>query len=558
MSMREGNVRGEEAGPPRRWLWRLIAGRIFVAGLLLGVSALWVGGLVSKAQESHRLGGVVPLVGAVLALSASYALALRFSRLPLRAQAGAQFALDALLVTWLVWTTGDLNSPYSALYIIAISVASIFLGARGALLMSVGCAACYTATMLVFAAGWVGGARVLTPALLAEAIETMGLNDVAFLVVGLLAARLAERQTRSEVEMREAASALASLRALHERIVESIRSGVITTDLRRRVFTVNRAAEELIGYASEDLRGEDVSILFGDIARQVEGSLRAAAEGGASPRYEAECLTSEGFLVKLGYSISPLSSESGETTGLVITFQDLTDVRSMEETSRRQERLSAVGRVAAGIAHEIRNPLAAMRGSIQVLRSELQADPAQAELMEIVLRESDRLNRIITDFLTYARPRKFSLVETDLREPLRETFALLRHSPEVLDGHVLEEDLPEEPVPALADAEGVKQVFWNLARNALKAMPGGGRLRAEMRRPREGLIRITFSDTGRGMSPAQVERLFEPFSSSTTGGTGLGLSIVYQIIRDHGGTINVRSREGHGTTITIELPEKPS
>src|SRR5947209_13789205 len=150
--------------------------------------------------------------------------------------------------------------------------------------------------------------------------------------------------------------------------------------------------------------------------------------------------------------------------------------------------------------------------------------------MEIVLRESDRLNRIITDFLTYARPRKSSLVETDLPEPLRGTFTLLRHSPEVVDGHVLEEDLPEVPVPALADAEGIKQVFWNLARNALKAMPGGGRLRAEMRRARAGVVRVTLAGTGRGMSPEQVERLFEPSSSSTTGGTGLSLSIVYQII----------------------------
>ena len=135
---------------------------------------------------------------------------------------------------------------------------------------------------------------------------------------------------------------------------------------------------------------------------------------------------------------------------------------------------------------------------------------------------------------------------------------LLRHSPEMLDGHKLEEELPEEPLVAMADVEGVRQVFWNLARNALKAMPDGGTLRAEMRRTAPGSVRITFVDTGRGMSPAQVERLFEPFSSSTTGGTGLGLSIVYQIIRDHGGTINVRSREGHGTTITIELPAKQS
>ncbi|MGB8509035.1 MAG: ATP-binding protein, partial [Pyrinomonadaceae bacterium] len=413
------------------------------------------------------------------------------------------------------------------------------------------------AAMLSLATNWlVGAGREPTATPLAEAVWAIGFNDVGYLVVGLLAARLAARQTRSNVQLIEATSALATLRALHERIVESIRSGVITTDLERRIYTVNAAAEEMIGYTAEDLRGQEVSILFGDITKQITDSMRSALEGDAIPRYEADCLTAEGFRIRLGYSVSPLSAESGETTGLVITFQDLTDIRSMEETSRRQERLSAVGRVAAGIAHEIRNPLAAMRGSIQVLRAEMPADSAQAELMEIVLRESDRLNGIITDFLTYARPRTVTLAETDLREPLRETFTLLRHSPEIREGQSLQEALPDEPVLALADIAAIKQVFWNLARNALSAMPDGGTLRAELRRTDGGRVRITFADTGRGMSPAQVERLFEPFSSSTTGGTGLGLSIVYQIVRDHGGTINVRSREGDGTTITVELPER--
>jgi two-component system sensor histidine kinase PilS (NtrC family) len=559
MGAREEMADGGGTGLQRVWVWRLIAGRLLVAGLLFGVSVLWTSGLEPGGRGSHRLGGALPFAGVVLGLTVLYSLALRFTRLSLRAQAAAQFALDTLLVTWLVWVTGSLYSPYTALYILVISAASVFLGARGALVTAVGCAVCYTGATVGLASGLLAGeGRGLGSASLAEVAEVAGLNDVAFLVVGLLAARLAERQTLSEVQMREAANALANLRALHERIVESIRSGVITTDLSLRVYTVNRAAEEMTGYDAASLRGQDVSILFGDIDGRVEQSLAAAAEGQASPRYESECLTPEGFLIKLGYNISPLSSETGETTGLVLTFQDLTDIRSMEETSRRQERLSAVGRVAAGIAHEIRNPLAAMRGSIQVLRSEMSADAAQAELMDIVLSESDRLNRIITDFLTYARPRKFSLAETDLREPLRETFALLRHSPEVLDGHRLEEDLPAEPLLALADAEGIRQVFWNLSRNALKAMPEGGTLRAEMRAGAGRTARITFADTGRGMSPAQVERLFEPFSSSTTGGTGLGLSIVYQIIRDHGGTINVRSREGHGTTIKIELPAKQS
>ncbi|HYP53662.1 MAG TPA: ATP-binding protein, partial [Pyrinomonadaceae bacterium] len=386
-------------------------------------------------------------------------------------------------------------------------------------------------------------------------VEAVGIYDIGILVVGLLGALLSERQSRSDVRLIEATHALASLRALHERIVESIRSGVVTTDLQGRIYTFNAAAEEMTGYTSQTLRGEHASILFGDLLRtQIEDSLRAVREGQTNPRFEADCLTAEGLRLRLGYSISPLSSEGGETTGLVITFQDLTHVRAMEETARRQDRLAAVGRVAAGIAHEIRNPLASMRGSIQVLQSELEADPAQSELMGIVLRESDRLNRIITDFLTYARPRPISLSEIDLREPLRETFVLLRHSPELRDGHTLEEDLPEEPVRVSADAERIKQVFWNLARNALTAMPEGGNLRAELRRAEHERVRITFQDTGRGMSPEQVERLFEPFSSSANGGTGLGLSIVYQIVRDHGGTINVRSREGHGTTITVELP----
>ncbi|HEX7176945.1 MAG TPA: ATP-binding protein [Pyrinomonadaceae bacterium] len=541
-------------------LWWLIAGRIVAALLLLGASVVWTrfflqDGIAVAGARAPVPRGALPIGAAVLVLSLVYAAALRLTRLSVVVQAGAQFFCDALLVTWLVSQTGDLHSPYAALYILVIAIASFYLGAREVMLVAAGCALFYTAAMLSISLGFVSARGAETAAMpLAEVLGTMGLNAAVCLVVGLLAARLADRQTRSDVQLRQTAHALASLRRLHERIVDSIRSGVITTDLSRRIYTVNTAAEEMIGYGAADLRGQDVSILFGDIRAQIEQSLRAAAGGHTSPRFEADCLTAEGFRVRLGYSVSPLSGEAGDTTGLVITFQDLTDVRAMEETSRRQERLSAVGRVAAGIAHEIRNPLAAMRGSIQVLRDDLADDPGRQELMEIILRESDRLNRIITDFLTYARPRQVSLAAVDLREPLRETFALLRHSPEMRPDHTLEEVLPDEPVAASADENAIKQVFWNLSRNALIAMPEGGSLRAEMETLPQGRVRITFTDSGRGMSRSQVERLFEPFSSSTTGGTGLGLSIVYQIIRDHGGTINVRSREGHGTTITVELP----
>jgi two-component system sensor histidine kinase PilS (NtrC family) len=192
-----------------------------------------------------------------------------------------------------------------------------------------------------------------------------------------------------------------------------------------------------------------------------------------------------------------------------------------------------------------------------MLRSEVADDSAQANLMEIILRESDRLNRIITDYLAYARPRSASLAIVDVRALLTETFSLLRNSPEIGGGHTLDEELPPYEVTVKGDSEQLRQVCWNLSRNALQAMQNGGTLHASIRYAAHGRVHLTFTDTGRGMTAEQVEHLFEPFSS-TTGGTGLGLSIVYQIIRDHGGTINVRSHLGKGTTITVELPAAES
>jgi two-component system sensor histidine kinase PilS (NtrC family) len=388
---------------------------------------------------------------------------------------------------------------------------------------------------------------------LANTIQTAGLSDISFLVVGLLAAKLADRQTRSDVQLAATARSLADLRALHQRIVESIRSGVITTDLQGRIYTFNAAAEEITGYKLEDVRGQDASIFFGDMTRQIDASMNAAATGKVSPRFQADCLTPNGLALRLGFSIAPLFTEEGETSGMVITFQDLTDVRALEETSRRQDRLAAVGRLAASIAHEIRNPLAAMRGSIQMLRSEMDGDTEQAQLMEIILRESDRLNKIVADYLNYARPRPAELQNVDVRALVHETLKLMRNSAELSDRHSLEEDLPSRPAIVTGDAEQLKQVCWNVARNALQAMPDGGTFRIGLNEIDGNRWRLSFTDSGRGMTPEQVERLFEPFTS-TTGGTGLGLSIVYQIIRDHNGTINLRSRQGAGTTITIELP----
>ena len=533
-------------------LWWLISGRAATVIVLLLTGVMWKRSAVGHGLTTS-FGNIAPIALTVTALTIVYCAAHLLWKNFL-VQIRFQFLADVLLVSWLVWATGNVRSPYAALYIVVISIASLFVGPRDVVITSIGSAAAFNTCALLALSG-IGPfvALGVTGESLANTIQYVGLSDVSFLVVGLLAAKLADRQMRSDVQLAAATRSLADLRALHERIVESIRSGVITTDLQGRIYTFNAAAEEITGHKAAEVRGQDASIFFGDMTRQIAASMNAAATGKVSPRFQADCLTPNGLALRLGFSIAPLFAEPGETSGMVITFQDLTDIRALEETSRRQDRMAAVGRLAASIAHEIRNPLAAMRGSIQMLRSEMEGDSEQVQLMEIILRESDRLNKIVADYLNYARPRPAEMKDVDISALVAETFKLLRNSAEIGDGHTLKEELPSRPAVVSGDPEQLKQVCWNITRNALKAMPEGGTFRISLTEIDENRWRLSFTDTGCGMAPEQVERLFEPFTS-TTGGTGLGLSIVYQIIRDHSGTINVRSRLGEGTTITIELP----
>jgi two-component system sensor histidine kinase PilS (NtrC family) len=531
-------------------LWWLIVGRAAVALLVLLAGAVWARGTFA-ANVPASIQAIKPLIVVVAVLTLAYSCA-RLIWKNYLLQARFQFLGDVLLVTWLVWITGAVRSPYTALYILVISAASWFIGPRGALIASIGSAAAFNTCALLLLNGVAPGSNLPAEESLPTVIQMMGLADVSFLVVGLLAAKLAERQMHSE-QLAAATRSLADLRALHERIVESIRSGLITTDLEGQIYIFNAAAEEITGYKAVEVSGKNASMFFGDMRRHIADSMEAATTGKVNPRFEVDSMTQSGFMLHLGFSIAPLFLESGERSGLVITFQDLTDVRVMEETARRQDRLAAVGRLAASIAHEIRNPLAAMRGSIQMLRSEMKEDSDHAQLMEIILRESDRLNKIVTDYLNYARPRPAAMEKVDVGGLIHETLKLLRNSPEISDGHRLKEDLPHEPLMIKGDAEQLKQVCWNVARNALQSMPNGGEFTITAQKTDARRVHVSFNDSGCGMSPEQVERLFEPFTS-TTGGTGLGMSIVYQIIRDHSGTINVRSREGKGTTISVELP----
>ena len=527
----------------------LIIGRLMTLFLLLVGTWVWNSGhLKLSYDEFPRSLFIVFLI--FVGLTIVYFFVLRLSR-NYNAQIKVQFFLDAVLITWLLWRTGDLSSPYLTLYTILIATSSIFLASRGTIILAFVCVALFTTLAVLTSFVFVNSMETTYAS--SKIVQIIGFNVAACLVVGFLASKLSERQ-ESKVKLRETEKSLINLRVLHERIVESIRSGLITTDLDGRIFSFNVAAEEITGFKAADVIGSNIAELLGNVDFPKKSALEKSVANETPQRFETDIISPEGFAIHIGYGISPLFDENRNTSGLIVTFQDLTEIRSMEESVRRKDRLAAVGRVAAGLAHEIRNPLGAMRGAIQVMQAQTPPESAQASLMEIVLRESDRLNKIITNFLTYARPRVSNFSEIDLREGISDTFTLLRHSPEILENHILECELPEEPVNISADPTQLKQIFWNLSRNALQSMPDGGTLRFDLIRLPMNRVQIVFTDTGCGMPPEQVEQLFEPFSNSTTGGTGLGLSIVYQIVRDHNGTINVRSLEGKGTTITLEFP----
>jgi two-component system sensor histidine kinase PilS (NtrC family) len=275
-------------------------------------------------------------------------------------------------------------------------------------------------------------------------------------------------------------------------------------------------------------------------------------------RIETRITGPQGHPITLGVTTSLLKDQRGTPNGFIFAFMDLTDIKALEEEIRVKDRMAALGGMAAGMAHEIRNPLASMSGSVQLLKKSLKPSGQEGELFDIVVREGKRLDRIIRDFLLFARPGRFDPMEADLVPILRESLLLIRNGDEFAEGHEIVSDLPEEGVPARVDVNLIRQVFWNLAKNALRAMPEGGKLSVRASLSPGGHALVTFADEGVGMTPEEIDAAFQPFRGSFSGGTGLGLAVVFRIVEEHGGRIRVQSRPGAGARFTVELPATPA
>jgi two-component system, NtrC family, sensor histidine kinase PilS len=537
----------------RRLVW-LIGGRAAVITGLLGAAIL----------ITFKLPGTLPiepfffLIGLTYGLTAVWTLTLRFvDDHPWLVD--VQVACDALVVSAMVHLTGGVASYFSSLYTLPIIAASTVQSWRGGLMVSVLSSILYGALVIAQYQG-VPLPFVVPPEILPQAriaIVTVTLNVFGFMAVAALSGYLAEGLRRTGAQLEETSTQLADLQAFSQHVIDSLTSGLTTCDMEGRVLTFNRAGEGILAMKAADVLGQPIATVL-QLPDAYAGLFSAEGRRPLLPRIEYGYTRGDGRQIELGISAAPLITPRGDA-GFLFTFQDVTESKKQEREARVQQRLAAVGEMAAGIAHEIRNPLASMAGSIQILRDELPLTPEQSQLMDIVLRESERLNDTIRSFLAYARPQRATLVDVDVRRVLTDAAALLENNAELVDGHSIVVDAPSDPIMYRADEAQVRQIVWNLATNGLRAMPNGGELRLSVRREgargaEPGNVVIAVHDQGVGIAPEEMDGIFQPFRGGFARGTGLGLSIVHRIASDYGGEVRVASNKGRGTTVEVILP----
>ena len=470
-----------------------------------------------------------------------------------------QLAGDLLVETLLVYFTGALDSPFSFLYLVSIITASMMLFRRGGLFTASGAVILYGTLGDLMYYGFIPAPEqswiTTTAWTTARLYLNIATNFAGFYATALLTSYIAEKLQKTSEELDVNRQNLAALRALNQNVVESIPSGLITLSPEGIVSFVNPAGCQILHTESRSVMGHHISELGFFRSEEWEEARRTLAAEENVVRVEKN-----NFLVadedrSLGYALTPLNTLEGAASGFTLIFQDLTEMKKLEAELRLKDRMAAVGELSAGIAHEIRNPLAAIAGSVQVLQKSQALSPQEQRLMSIILKESDRLNKSIADFLRFVRPQDKRSTEFDIAVSLSETLDLLANSPELRPDHHIERQIAPASFTLVGDADQIRQVFWNLARNAVQAMPNGGLLRVTTE-VGANAYRICFTDSGRGMSEVDQRRLFQPFRTNFPSGTGLGMAISYRIVQAHGGDIGVASRPGIGTMITVSLPRK--
>lgn len=457
---------------------------------------------------------------------------------------------DFVFVSVLIFVSGGFHSLYSFIYIFTVIFTAILATPLHTIIISLSCSLLYSLILLG------QHFHILSPLStpgnefaelsLGEVIVKLLLNSLAFIISGILASYLSNLGKAADAKIRQQQLAMEELKVLNENIVQSLPVGLITCDSSDRVTFANAHAGPLLGRGKQSLRGALLSDLLPNLWQNDKSPMEVTLEP-EDPNENKRTLA---------VTVAALRDSVGDIIGRVVSLQDVTTIRELEEIAKRADRQAVVGKLAAGIAHEIRNPLASVSGSIQVLRSELELDTVHGSLMDIVLRETDRLNKLVTDFLVYARPSKKSETVADLSTLLEEQLDVLANDPAYQDRIRIKADL-EKGLVCRFDRDQLRQLFWNLLINGMQAMTKGEgtlTIASHMSERHPDNIEVEISDTGPGIDPEVLKSIFDPFFTTKENGTGLGLNIAYQIAENHDGKILVDSVPGKGTTFHVLLP----
>ena len=471
-----------------------------------------------------------------------------------------QIIADIFVETGVIYVTGGIESPLSFLYTLSIISTAIIYRRSSIYFVASIASICYGAFIDLEYYNLIHPIYIDPKSHIANEASyvfyTTFVTICTFFLVALLTGFLVEKLRLTRKELSEKSDHLQELHAFHGNVVESMGSGLLTISMDERITSFNNAATKITGFTFFEIKGKTCSEIFQFPELK---QIHEISDSDFPYRFEGITNRKDKKKIYLEMIISALKNDEGKIKGYIGVFQDKTQFKEMEDRVVQAESLAAIGKVAAGIAHEIRNPLASMSGSIQVLKQKSWLEKESKNLMDIVVRETDRLNDIVTRFLNYAHPHPVKLVEYDINTLIQDTISMLKNSPEYNQKIIVATRYEKNPLIVKMDSQQIQQVLWNLCLNSTEAMPNGGKLNVStnlITNKKKMYAIIQVSDTGCGIKKEDKDSIFVPFYTTKENGTGLGLASVYRIIENHKGTIKVQSKPSEGSTITLELPFK--
>jgi two-component system sensor histidine kinase PilS (NtrC family) len=478
-----------------------------------------------------------------------------------RANIYIQTIVDVILITGFVYVTGGTKSIYSVFYPLVIIYSILFLERGGGLIIASASSISYGLLLDLEYYGMIRppySKSVQDSELGPESVFfQIFIHILSFYIIALLASFVVEREKKARILLAEKETAFNQLDLLHRSIIQSVDTGILTINLQCKIKSFNRAAEQITGFTFAEVENRNIVEIFPGLA-QIQETIKEEHKSSTINRYNMKFTNKGNVSLTLGCSVSTLKDNKGKRIGDIVIFQDLTSIIRMEQALDKSRKLAIIGEMAAGLAHEMRNPLASISGSIQILKKDLNLNNSDVRLMHIILRGKDQLENIIKDFLLLAKPKSENREVFFIKEIIEDVIESI-HFVSDWNSDIEVSLLLSNNLSILANRMEIKEVIWNLTLNAVQSMPDGGMLSIETKKvlsddATKECLEIKLVDTGYGIDEKYFNKLFEPFFTTKEKGTGLGLAIVNRIVEAYNGTVKIENNSTKGTTCVVSLP----